>query len=279
MTVREALAAASRALGSSGCPDPGIDAELLLMHVLGLPRHALHMSSRMSLDPGSEGEYFALVEARAGRIPLQHLTGEAWFMGRRFLSGPEALVPRQETESTLEALLGMLDPEPSRLLDAGTGSGVIAVTLALEFPGCLVVGSDISPAALGLAARNRALHGAWNTALVRCDLGGALGRGFDGIAANLPYIPSGVIPTLEPEVCIHDPASSLDGGPDGMALIRRFSREAVRLLRPGGALVMEASGPQPSILAAVLESAGGWSDVRHGPDLSGRPRWVAARRT
>lgn len=279
MTVREALAAASRALGSSGCADPGIDSELLLMHILGLPRHSLHMSSRITLDPVREEEYFALVAARAGRIPLQHLTGEAWFMGRRFLSGPEALVPRQDTEATLEVLLGMLDGDPSRLLDAGTGSGVIAITLALEYPGCLVVGSDVSPDALGLAARNRALHGAWNAALVRCDLGGALAGGFDGIAANLPYIPSGVIPTLEPEVGIHDPAVSLDGGPDGMTLIRTFSREAVRLLRPGGALVMEASGPQPSILAALLESTGEWSDVGHGADLSGRPRWVAARRT
>lgn len=278
MTVREALAAASRALGSSGCADPGIDSELLLMHVLGLPRHALHMSSRMALDPDRETEYFSLVEARAGRIPLQHLTGEAWFMGRRFLAGPEALVPRQDTESTVEVLLGMLEAEPGRLLDAGTGSGVIAITLALEHPGCLVVGCDVSPAALRLASRNRAMHGAWNTVLVRGDLGCAFAGGFDGIAANLPYIPSGVVPTLEPEVGIHDPAVSLDGGPDGMTLMRRFSGQAVRLLKPGGALVMEASGPQPSILAALLESTGEWVDVRHGADLSGRPRWVSARR-
>lgn len=278
MTVRDALAAATRALGSSGCADPRIDSELLLMHVLGLPRHALHMASGMSLDPVREAEYLALVEARAGRIPLQHLTGEAWFMGRRFLAGPGALVPRQDTEATVEILLGMAGTGPSRLLDAGTGSGVIAITLALEFPDCLVVGSDVSPDALRLAARNRALHGAWNTALLRCDLGGALSGGFDGIAANLPYIPSGMIQTLQPEVGVHDPFVSLDGGPDGMVLIRRFALEAARLLRPGGALVLEASGPQPSILASWLSSTGGWIDVRHGADLSGKPRWVSARR-
>lgn len=278
MTLRAALNTASRILGDAGCREPVTDAELLLMHITGLKRHELHLNGTGDLPPDRAEAYSALVASRAARIPLQHLTGEAWFMGRRFLCGPGALVPRQDTESMLEAFTAALPPGPVRILDAGTGAGVIGITIALDNPGCFVVGADLSADALGLAARNIALHGAGNMTLARCDLCGAFRGGFDGIAANLPYIASDVIPSLEPEVRLFDPPAALDGGEDGMGVIKRMIDEAPGMLLRGGVLGLEASGSQPEEIAGLMRRSGDWRDVVTGVDLAGRPRWVVAGR-
>lgn len=278
MTVMEAVRAASAKLGSSGCPSPRVDAELLLCHLLGITRHQLYMEGRRILEDGLLDEYLGLAGLRSSRIPLQHVTGSAWFMGRRFIAGPGALVPRYETEVLVEKLLAAVRPGPALILDVGTGSGVIAVTLALELPGALVVGTDCSLPAIRLAAQNAALHGAGNVRLVLCDLAAPLRGGFDAVAANLPYIRQGELPSLEPEVR-HDPRTALDGGPDGLSVIRRFLEEAPGIVRSGGIVALEASGAQPFRIARMLERSGGWRQVARGPDLSGRMRWVTATRT
>jgi release factor glutamine methyltransferase len=278
MTVMEAVRAASAKLGSSGCPSPRVDAELLLCHLLDLSRHQLFMEGRRNLDGTLLDEYFGLVDLRSSRIPLQHVTGSAWFMGRRFLAGLGALVPRYETEVLVEKLLEAVRPGPSLILDVGTGSGVIAVTLALELPEALVVGTDSSPGAIRLAARNAALHGTDNIRLVLCDLAAPLRGGFDAVAANLPYIRQGELPSLEPEVR-QDPRAALDGGPDGLSVIGRFLEEAPGIVRRGGIIALEASGGQPFRISRMLERSGEWTHVERGPDLSGRMRWVTAART
>jgi release factor glutamine methyltransferase len=277
MTVMEAVRAASAKLGSSGCPSPRVDSEILLCHLLGVTRHQLFMEGGRTLDGPLLDEFLALVDRRASRIPLQHVTGWAWFMGRRFLAGPGALVPRFETEILVEKLLESVPADPALILDVGTGSGVIAITLAIELPGALVVGTDTSPEALRLAARNVALHGTGNVSLVRCDLAAPVRAGFDAVAANLPYIRQGELPSLEPEV-LQDPDAALDGGPDGLSVIRRFLGEAPGIVRSGGVIAIEASGGQPFRVARLLERSGGWRDVARGPDLSGRMRWVTAAR-
>lgn len=279
MTVREALGTAARVLREAGCGEPAVDSELLLMHVLGLERYAMHLAESSVLPAFQLEEYLSLVAARAGRTPLQHVTGEAWFMGRRFASSPDALIPRQDTEATLEAFLSCLPRSPSRLLDVGTGSGIIAITLSIELPECTVAGCDISRRALSLASRNAALHAPARPVWILGDLTGPFRSGFDGIVANLPYIASDEIDTLEPEVRLADPRASLDGGPDGMTLIRRLVGEAGNLLSRGGVLALEAAGPQPAVIADELSATGVWTEVRAGTDLSGKPRWVTAVRT
>ncbi|HOA04992.1 MAG TPA: peptide chain release factor N(5)-glutamine methyltransferase [Candidatus Fermentibacter daniensis] len=279
MTVKDALRTAARMLGEAGCGEPAVDSELLLMRVLGLERYEMHMAATSVLPADRLEEFLSLAAARAGRTPLQHVTGEAWFMGRRFLSSPDALIPRQDTEATVEAFLSSLPGSPSRLLDVGTGSGIIAITLAIEFPECTVAGCDISRRALSLASSNAALHAPADPLWILGDLTGPFRAGFDGIVANLPYIPTDEIDSLEPEVRLADPRESLDGGPDGMLLIRRLIEEAGSLLRRGGVLALEAAGRQPAILADEMSAAGTWASVRAGADLSGRPRWITAVRT
>ncbi len=276
MTVREALASARALLAAGGCGDPGLEAELLARHVLGMARHELVLAMGSEMGPDKEADLSALARRRAARTPLQHLTGEAWFMGRRFSAGPSALVPRPETETVTEAFIALLGPRPRMLLDVGTGSGVIAVTLALRYPDAFVIGSDVSIEALRLAAGNRRMHGTRNLALAASDSASAFRPGFDGIVANLPYIPSREIPLLEPEVRDGDPERSLDGGEDGLDLVRRLAGEAAAMLVPGGVLVLEASPGGVETMAAEMEGSGGWASVRTGADLSGRPRWVAA---
>jgi release factor glutamine methyltransferase len=246
------------------------------MHVLRTGRTGLLMRASRELEPGEQEAYLALVERRMSREPLQHITGEAWFMGRRFVAAAGALIPRPETECMVEDFASELPARPRRLLDVGTGSGVIAVTLALTHPSCTVVATDASRTALGVAAANARLHGAFNVMLVACDLASALGGPFDGIAANLPYIPSGEMDSLEPEVRRGDPAEALDGGPDGLATVRRLLGQVGALTLPGAVLSLEASGDRVAELAGSLGPD--WILLRRGRDLAGQPRWVTAVR-
>lgn len=197
-------------------------------------------------------------------------------MGRRFLAAAGALIPRPETECMVEDFARELPAGPRRLLDVGTGSGVIAVTLALMHPSCTVVATDISMTALGVAAANARLHGARNVLLAACDLASALAGPFDGIAANLPYIPSGEMDSLEPEVRRGDPPVALDGGPDGLAAARRLLGQVGALTLPGAVLSLEASGDRVAELAGSLGPD--WTLLRRGRDLAGLPRWVTAVR-
>lgn len=278
MRYREARVRAASEL--KDLEDPLLEAELLLRHVTGWSRHVLLMRLDSEIPPDRLSEYLELVDRRRKREPLQHLTGTVDFMGLEFHCGPGALVPRPETE-TLAWLFSEGLGNPSLIADVGTGSGVLAVTLALRFPECLIVGSDISIEALALASRNRLRHRAENLQLVAGDLLEPFISGravFDGMVANLPYVPSGEIQGLQPEVSKGDPRIALDGGPDGLRLVERLLDSAGSLLAGGGFLALELGTEQTGPVRDGMAAAGLWEDVSIEDDLTGRPRFVTARR-
>ena len=203
--------------------------------------------------------------------PTQYITGRQEFYGREFRVTPDVLIPRPETEHLIETVLARASG-PMTILDVGTGSGAIAVTLALE-TGARVVGTDVSCAALRVAKQNAEALGAPVT-LVACDLGAAFTDGsIDLVVSNPPYIATRDRASLEAEVRDHEPALALFGGEDGLAIYRRLVPEAARLLRPGGWLMMEL-GDAP----AVREMCAGWNGFEVVNDLAGIPRVIVAQK-
>lgn len=275
------LGAAVDRLTAAGCTSARADAVALAAHVLGL--HAGELVA-VELRGGSIGAQAAdrlerLVDERARRVPLQHLTGTAGFRGLELFVGPGVFVPRPETElvtgAAVEAALAA-GPRPL-VVDLCTGSGAIAAAVAHEVPGALVHAVEIDPQAHAWAARNLAGSG------VRLHLADAtdaaaepagMDRRVDVVVSNPPYVPDGMEP-IDPEVADHDPAVALYGGPDGLGLPRRVAARAAVLLRPGGTFVMEhAHGQQPRLVRAL--AGAGWADVAGHADLAGRERFVVA---
>lgn len=263
----------------SGLDDPRLEAELLLRYLTGWSLHEMYANLDTEMPPRLYRRYMQLTARRRLREPLQHITGSVEFMGRNFSSGPGALIPRPETEILVGILLELLE-SPRRILDVGTGSGVIAVSLALEYSECFVAGTDISMDALSLAARNIEFHGACNVSLVRGHLieSFILEPGFDCIAANLPYIPSSELKALQPEVRLSDPAAALDGGPEGLELVNELASSAPAVMKEGGLLALELDPGQVISVAASLEERPQWKEVSVHDDLTGRPRVLTARK-
>jgi release factor glutamine methyltransferase len=256
-----------------------VDARLLLLHATGWSYHQLITNGDMEIDPPVMERFRKLVERRASREPLQHITGSVTFRDLDLLSGPAALVPRPETEILVDEFIRLLHRRDGVLLDLGTGSGNIALCLATEYPLSLVVASDISAAALQLARRNILHCGISNMTLVHSDLlrwVSPYRPSFDGIAANLPYIPSRAISDLQPEVRDSDPTLALDGGPDGMDIVRRLCTEVHIYVREGGILALELDSSQVPEVSGLLDSRGNWTAVSTAKDLSGRDRFVTA---
>jgi release factor glutamine methyltransferase len=278
-TARERLAAA-------GVPSPDADAVGLAAHVLATtPGDVRARALRGArVDPGAGGAYRELVEARAGRVPLQHLTGRAGFRTLELAVGPGVFVPRPETE----VVAGIAVEEAGRIgaplvVDLCTGSGAVALAVAVEVPTARVVAVELDPMAHAWASRNvGALAPRVDLRLgdavgadtgVVADLAGAV----DVLVANPPYIPAGARP-VDPEVADHDPPLALyGGGDDGLAVPRGVVAAAAGLLRPGGLLVMEHADTQGPATRALVAGPG-WRDVRTADDLTGRPRALVARR-
>ncbi len=265
-------------LARAGVPTPEVDAELLLGHVLGLGRGAVQAKLVTDAQLGSDDLLAATeaVERRAAREPLQHLTGEAYFRGLRLAVGPGVFVPRPETESVaqvaIDALRAVADPEPIAV-DLGTGSGAIALALATEVPHASVVAVENSVEAFVWAKQNAQSVGAENLRLVFTDLAEALPEldgGVDVVVSNPPYIPDAAIPR-DPEVQRFDPPAALYGGEDGLVVVRHVSRTALRLLRPGGLVVIEHGDSQGPEMAELLR-ADGWTAVATHQDLTRRDR-------
>ncbi len=278
MTYREARAMAVEEL--EHIESPCLEAELLLLHLTGWSRHIMLLRLGEEMPPELSARYRELVGRRRSREPLQHITGTVDFMGREFHAGPGALIPRPETETLTETFVGGLH-DPGLLLDAGTGSGVVAVTVALTFPAALVIGSDVSREALSLAVRNRDRYGAGNLLFVTGDLLRAFRSGrtaFDGIVANLPYVPSRQIEDLEPEVSRGDPRIALDGGGDGLDLVRKLLASVHLFLGEGGLLALELDTEQVRPVCGMLMEYGHWASTLTHEDLTGRERFVTARK-
>ncbi len=275
--MEEALRAAERQLRDAGVPSPRVDAELLAAHLLGVSRGRLRA---LALTGAAVPEgYTALVDERARRVPLQHLTGTASFRRIELTVGPGVFVPRPETETVAQLVIDRAAGlDAPRIVDLGTGSGAIAAAVADEVPGADVFAVELSDLALAWAGPNLAPYGVH---LVRGDLATALPEhdgSFDVVVSNPPYIPADAVP-LEPEVAEHDPRMALyGGGADGMDLPRAAARTAARLLKPGGYFVMEHAEVQAPWIAAFLEHAGTWTAVTTHQDLGGRDRATSAVR-
>lgn len=279
-TIAAAVRAAAERLADAGVPDPLVDAELLAGHVRGLRRGEVQAAIvRGDALPDADAEALdALIERRAAREPLQHLTGTAPFRHLELSVGPGVFVPRPETEIVaqfaIDALLAEPDPDPIGV-DLCTGSGAIAMALATEVPHARVFAVELSPDAHAWAARNTA--GADNLTLVLGDLADTLGD-LDGTVAvvisNPPYVPDDAVPR-DPEVRLHDPAMALYGGQDGLDVVRALSIRAMRLLRPGGLLVIEHGELQGDQIRALLD-ADGWRATTTHPDLTHRDRATTA---
>lgn len=271
-------------LTSAGVPSPGVDAELLIGHVLGLSRGEVQAKAVIGSEIAEPdvAAVAALVERRAAREPLQHITGIAPFRSLLLAVGPGVFVPRPETEQVaqfaIDALRASAGPEPIGI-DLGTGSGAIALAMATEVPHARVYGVENSPVAFTWTRQNFRESGATNAQAVFTDLAHALPE-LDGtvsvVISNPPYIPLGAIPR-DPEVRMFDPEHALYGGVDGLDVVRSVSATAQRLLHSGGTLVLEHGELQAAPIAQLLE-AGGWRAVAGHRDLLGRDRATTALR-
>ena len=254
---------------------PRLNAEHLAAHVLGKKRIELYMEVDRPLGERELAPLRELMRKRAAGVPLQHLLGTVEFHKRVFATDARALIPRPETELFMELVLKEALPESPRILDVGTGSGVIALTLAGELPTADVTAVDVSPDALALARENAerlALTG--RVQWVSSDLLEAVEGAFDLIIANLPYIPGGEIAGLAREVQ-HDPVLALDGGPVGTEIMERLIDQARGHLKPGGRLALEIGIDQSAPLAAELERQN-YRDIRPVADYQGILRFLFA---
>ncbi len=271
-------------LTEAGVPSPEADADLLIGHVLGFSRGQVQAKAliRSAVDAEQILAITEAVERRSLREPVQHITGLAPFRLLELAVGPGVFVPRPETEFVvqfaIDALAAVASPEPLAV-DLGSGSGAIALAVATEVPHSRVVAVENSPAALPWTRRNVRRYGADRVRLVFADLADALPE-LDGtvdvVASNPPYIPLGAVPR-DPEVRLFDPEAALYSGEDGLDAVRALSRTALRLLRPGGALVIEHGELQAASIAAILR-ADGFTAVDSHRDLLGRDRATTARR-
>ncbi len=267
---------AVRRLEAAGVASPRVDAETLLAHVTGRERRSLVLLDEVGLDDASV--FTSLVERRAAREPLQHLTGRAFFRHVELAVGPGVFVPRPETELLvgwgLEHLAGLDAPV---VLDLGTGSGAIAKAVADEAPHAHVHAVELDEVAYGWAARN--LRGT-GVDLRQGDLGDAfedlLGE-VDLVLSNPPYIPWEAWESVAAEARDHDPHLALFSGDDGLDAVRVLAGRAAVLLGPGGRLGVEHADLQGRSVPALLAATGAWGEVVDHQDLAGRPRFTTAR--
>lgn len=276
------LRRAAQRLAEAGVPTPEVDAELLACHAFGLGRGELTAAAlRGAPAPADTSAFDTLVVRRAAREPLQHLTGLAPFRHLELRVGPGVFVPRPETEIVaqwaIDALRATPDPAPIAV-DLGTGSGALALAMATEVPHARVFAAENSAAAFEWAKRNFAAI-APGARLVFADLADSFGE-LDGqvavLVSNPPYVPDDAIPR-DPEVRDWDPPTALYGGPDGLDVVRTLSVVGLRLLRPGGVLVIEHGEWQGPGIRALLTEAGWRAGATH-PDLTGRDRATTALR-
>lgn len=277
--ARRALAAAFR---DAGLDSPELDARILVGFALGLDHAGLVVAGERSITAGEAEKIAALGQRRLARESVAVIVGEKEFWGLRFQVGPATLVPRPESETIVDAALRALDAQglrhaPLRIADLGTGSGCLLLALLSELPSAYGVGTDISNPALEIARQNaRALRLAQRALFVRGSFAAALAGDFDLIVSNPPYVATGELTALAPEVR-REPPQALDGGPDGLGAYQAIAADATRVLRHGGALVLELGIGQAELVAGLL-SAAGLTPEKPQMDLAGVPRALVAFR-
>ena len=281
MTLRETLLAATSrlALNEHLVAQARRDAELLLLPVLQIS----HVTLLAYPDREVTAEEMILYEdhlARRLRLePVQYILGEQEFYGLALKVSPAVLIPRPETEHLVEAVLGLLQKAaPWKIVDVGTGSGAIAIALAVHLPHAEILALDVSEDALDVAADNARRHGVDGRVRFLCsDLLAGLGElgSYDLLVSNPPYVPEIDRAALHPQVRDFEPAAALFAGVEGLDIYRRLIPQAYAALRPGGLIALEIGYGQREALATLLES---WEDVNFGPDLQGIPRLALARK-
>jgi len=275
MTLGVWLKEAERRLAAAGIESPRLEAQLLAGHVLCRDRSWVLVHPEAAI-PDKDAE--SLLIRRDVREPLAYILGWREFYGRRFTVTPAVLIPRQETETLVEAMLELKKGGAfcgSKCLDLGTGSGCLAITLKLELSDLAVTASDVSDEALQVARGNAEQLGA-SVRFVKSDLFGALtGERFDAIVTNPPYVRSDA--ELSPEIAAHEPLRALYAGPGGMEVFEALSRDTRRHLSARGLLLTEVGDGQAERVQCLFERKG-WNLVRAFPDLSGTPRALAFAR-
>ena len=278
MTVRDALRWATGVLVAENVDSPRLDAELILGHLLEESRAGLYAHDHQALSHQVAAGYTRLVRRRMAREPLAYVIGRRAFYDVDLVVDSRALIPRPETEHLVDAALEwcrhMPLPNP-RIIDVGTGSGAIAIVLARHLPDARVTAADYSADALALATRNAERYGLGERiAFVQSDLLASVSGPFDAVTANLPYVPSAEVAGLQPEVSQYEPHLALDGGTDGLALIRRLMAQlGSALARPGLAL-FEIDRRQSLAVAECAQEHLQPCDVHVMADLAGLDRVV-----
>ncbi|MBA98633.1 peptide chain release factor N(5)-glutamine methyltransferase [Sulfitobacter sp.] len=268
-TAAQAMAAATARLRAAGVPDPARDARVLLAHAASVDAARITLIAPEEIAPDIAERFENLVALRAVRVPVSHLVGQRAFYGRDFKVSRDVLDPRPETESLIELSLS----EPfNRVLDLGTGSGCILVTLLAEQTNAQGMGLDLSEAACLQASANAVLHGVAGRADIRQSdwFGAAEGR-FDLIVANPPYLAKSEMLSVAPELRLHEPEMALTDGHDGLSAYRIIASQAQGYLTATGRVLAEIGWQQGPEVAAIFRD-GGWGRVRILPDLDGRDR-------
>lgn len=283
VTLNQAFVGAAAVLREAGITTPELDARLLLCHAAGLSHEAYVAGAGGPVQPATLARFRTAIDRRLKREPVARITGTREFYGRGFTIAPPALDPRPDTETLIEAALAVVERRGWRdrtlsLLDLGTGTGCILVTLLAELPRAQGLGTDLSPSALALAAANAVRLGVGSrAAFMAADwLDGIAGK-FDLVLSNPPYLASGEISGLAPEVAAYDPMLALDGGPDGLDAYRRIAAGAPAVLAEGGRLLVEIGAGQAAQVSDIFRAAGLKLDPSQAisRDLAGRPRVVA----
>jgi release factor glutamine methyltransferase len=268
-----------------GIEYPGTDARRLVGAVLGLTSAGLLRRPERPLSPEEYDRLSRYIERRRGREPVSRILGRRDFYGRSFAISPATLDPRPDSETLIEAVLGLVRSEdrthaPLRLLDVGTGSGCLLLTLLGELPRATGIGTDIDQDALGVARGNAMCLGVADRAeWLLADALDGVADDFDILVSNPPYVRTGEIAGLDPEVREFDPAAALDGGADGLSFYRRLA-PAIRSVVSNGWVVLEVGHDQADAVADLLASGAGAvdrRDIESYPDVTGRRRCVAMR--
>ena len=282
MDLKQALTSAIARLTTEQVPSPRMNAELLLMFTLGCDRAYLHAHPERELTVDEKTRYDAALANRARGVPAQYITGHQEFWGVDLIVTPAVLIPRPETEHVIETVLDCVGRAPSpasplRILDVGTGSGCIALSLAKELPQAEIHATDISAAALEVARANAARHKLESRIQFReADLlAGFENNSFDFIVSNPPYVGESEQDQVQLEVRKFEPRNAVFAGPTGVEAIARLIPQAYSALKPGGWLIMEISG---TIAEEVKHLLRDWNEVRIKPDLQSIPRVVQARK-
>jgi release factor glutamine methyltransferase len=267
-------------LADKGVSTPRLDAEILLSHCLKVDRLYLYLNLERPLLPNERAQFRDLVRRRAAREPVALITGKKEFWSLSFRIKPGMLIPRPETEILVEAVLQEIKNSPTpRVLEIGAGSGAVAVAVAKDNPRTEVTATDTDVAALKTARLNAEDAGVGaSLQFVATDLFDAIrvGPGFDVICSNPPYVPTETIPTLEPEVRVFEPLSALDGGMDGLDVIRRLATRGMDFLNRPGALLLEFGDGQAEDVRNIFASSG-FKEIRIFRDLAGKARVIKGR--